>query len=74
MKKEKAATARFAAFSFACSYLPSASTNALAYGGRSGGRRAEIRCPSTTTGSSIQVAPAFSISSRIPGVDVTLRP
>lgn len=61
--------------SFPYSLLPAnTSAKAFTYSGKSGGRRLETRCPSTTTGSSNHFAPAFSISSRIPGVLVTFFP
>lgn len=55
-------------------FAANTSANAFTYGGRSGGRLLEMRWPSVTTASSNQSAPAFVISSLIPGVLVTCLP
>src|SRR5699024_5037673 len=47
---------------------------ALPYAGKSFGLRLEIRLPSTTTSSFVHSAPAFVMSSLIPGVLVTFLP
>jgi hypothetical protein len=60
-----AAPWRFAVDTAATRHPASAASSALVNAGRSSGVRLVMTCPSTTTSRSTNVAPAFSMSSRI---------